>query len=358
MAEPTEPLSIDDARAILADADPEATYRAMLTLSRAGHSDVLQALPFNPSYDFHDPKVVRIEPEVHGLDTIGLYARAAFPDFDRLLLEPFSDPTRDDLLNHLRTLLLHDGGNVALVTNHGQTIDIALLLAALLTSLCAPERTFGVLGAHVDLDEIAPRCNVLVSRMVATRQALGIPALQVLQAACRTFLSIPQTASRRRVRLDRDLVRANNVVMRHELGEQLDHGGQLLLMAASGSQDVPLAGSLAKRARDSWLSLRSEEPPDVAQTLHLQPLYDGTMTLMESCDYVLPVAIALDRSAPCCVLGQMTRINQREDCHRVMEWIAGAHEEATGIPTVYHWHEDDLLTQVRSLADSFRRERQ
>ena len=28
---------------------------------------------------------------------------------------------------------------------------------------------------------------------------------------------------------------------------------------------------------------------------------------------------------------------------------AAAFTKATGIPTLYHWHEDDLLTQVRAL---------
>ena len=51
----------------------------------------------------------------------------------------------------------------------------------------------------------------------------------------------------------------------------------------------------------------------------------------------------------------MTRLTERDDCHRVMDWIAHAHQDATGVPTIYHWHEDDLLTQVRSLAESLRR---
>ena len=32
-----------------------------------------------------------------------------------------------------------------------------------------------------------------------------------------------------------------------------------------------------------------------------------------------------------------------------MEWIADAHEGATGMPTIYHRQENDLLTQIRSL---------
>ena len=47
------------------------------------------------------------------------------------------------------------------------------------------------------------------------------------------------------------------------------------------------------------------------------------------------------------VAGALTRVRTSEDCHDVMHWIASAHEHATGIDTVYHQREDDLLTQVR-----------
>ena len=50
----------------------------------------------------------------------------------------------------------------------------------------APDRSFGVLGQRTTLEEMADRCNVLVSRMVATRQAFNVPALQVLQSGTRT----------------------------------------------------------------------------------------------------------------------------------------------------------------------------
>ena len=345
---------LEAARKLLAGADPESSYKALLSLTRTGHSDLLQTLPYTQALDFHDPTCVKVDPDPQGLDAVDLYAHAAFPEFGRVLLDPFSDPRNDHLFNHLQHLLFHEGENVALVTNHGQIIDIALVLGALLTAMCNQDRTFGVLGERVDLDDLAPRINVLVSRMVATQAALGVPAMQVLQIGARTFLSIPQTASRRRAKLDSDLVRANNVVMRHELDAQMSKGGQLLAMAASGSQDLSMTAGVIKKARDAWLKRRGEEPPE-ASTLHLQPLYDGTMKLMQACDYVLPVAISLDPASPCCVLGEMTRLTDPDDCHRVMDWIAHAHQEATGVPTIYHWHEDDLLTQVRSLTDSLRR---
>jgi len=345
---------VEKAEALLAEADPEAVYKSMLGLTRTGHSDLLQTLPYTKALEFHDPTCVKVDPGPQGLDAVDLYAHAAFPEFDRILLEPFQDPRNDHLFNHLRSLMFLENQNVALVTNHGQIIDIALVLGAFLTAMCNSERTFGVLGKQVELDDLAARTNVLVSRMVATQAALGVPAMQVLQIGARTFLSIPQTASRRRAKLDSELVRANNVVMRHELEQQMAQGGQLLAMAASGSQDLSVTAGLIKKARDGWLKRRGEEPPERA-TLHLQPLYDGTIKLMEACDYVLPVAISLDPETPCCVLGEMTRLTERDDCHRVMDWIAHAHQEATGVPTVYHWDEDDLLTQVRSLGDSLRR---
>lgn len=339
---------------LLADLDPESAYKALLSLVRPGHHDLLQTLDYTPALEFHDPTCVKVDPDPSGLETVDLYAHAAFPEFDRVLAEPFADPRNDHLFNSVRNLLFHENQNVALVTNHGEIIDIALVLGAFLLAMCSPERTFGVLDERVELDELAERINVLVSRMVVTQAALGVPAMQVLQIGARTFLSIPQTASRRRAKLDADAARANNVVMRHELGEQLGKGGQILAMAASGSQDLSLAAGLMAKARNSWLKRRGDEPPEES-TLHLQPLYDGTMKLMQSCDYVLPVAISLDPAHPCCVLGEMTKLGEADDCHRVMDWIAAAHQEATGVPTLYHWHEDDLLTQVRSLAESFRR---
>jgi hypothetical protein len=349
------PDRISEATALLAAADPEATYKSLLQLSRPSHGEVLQALPYTKSLEFHDPRCVKVEPTPSGLETVELYARAAFPEFDSVLLEPFSSPRNDHLLNNVRHLLFNEGENVALVTNHGQIIDIALVIGALLGAMCPPDRTFGVLGARVPMEELAERINILVSRMVVTRQAFGVPAMQVLQTGGRSFLSIPQTASRRRARLDPAMVKANNVVMRHELDLQLAKGGQLLAMAASGSQDLSLAAGLMKKARTAWLKRRGEEPPEETRTLHLQPLYDGTITLMLSCRYVLPVAISMDPAAPACELGQLTRLREKDDCHRVMDWIAEAHQEATGVPTIYHWHEDDLLTQVRTLAESLRR---
>jgi hypothetical protein len=212
--------------------------------------------------------------------------------------------------------------------------------------MLAPGRSFGVLGEHTSLEELAEVSNVLVSRMVITRQAFNVPAIQVLQCGSRIFLSVPQTASRRRAKLETALVRANNILMRAALDAQLAQGGQLLAMAASGSQDLTIPG-LMKKARAAWRARRGDDPGE-APTLHLQPLYDGTLSLMQSCTYVLPVAICLDSSTPACVIGGLTRLNGKDDCHRIMDWIALAHQEATGTPTIYHWHEDDLLTQVRA----------
>ena len=232
--------TLEQAEELLGSVDPAAYYRMLTGLVRSSHSSVLQELPYTPALPFHDPACVVVEPDPSTVETIELYARAACPEFDRVLAAAFSDPARSDLLDALELLLVHEGANVALVTNHGQVIDIALVLAGLMSAMLRDQRRYGVLDERLEVDELARRCNVLVSRMVTTRQAFNVPALQVLQAATRTFLSVPQTANRRRAKLDPALVRANNLVMRTALDEQLARGGQLLAMAASGSQDLSL----------------------------------------------------------------------------------------------------------------------
>jgi len=338
--------TVELARELLESTDAQSYYRMLTSLVRPSHSSVLRELPYTSALSFHDPACVVVEPEPTTIDTLELYARAAYPDFDRVLLPAFADPGMDHLLTALYHLLAIEGENVAMVTNHGQIIDIALVIGALQSALMAPDRSFGVLGQRTTLEEMADRCNVLVSRMVTTRQAFNVPALQVLQSGTRTYLTVPQTQSRRRSKLDPELAKANNIVMRHELDERLAGGGQLLAMAASGSQDLMLP-KLMLKARAAWRQRRGEDPGETT-TLHLQPLYDGTVTLMRSCKYVLPIAISLDPAMPACVIGGLTQVREKNDCHRIMDWIALAHQEATGVPTIYHWHEDDLLTQVRA----------
>lgn len=334
------------ANELLAGTDPLSYYQMLSSMVRSSHSSILQDLAYNPAFDFHDPTCVVVDPDPTNVETLELYLRAAYPDVDKVITPTFADPANVHLLTALYHLLFTENANVALVTNHGQIIDIAIVIGALQSALLAPGRTFGVLGERTALDETADRMNVLVSRMVATRQAFNIPALQLLQSGARTYLTVPQTHSRRRSKLDPDLARANNLVMRHELHRRLAGGGQLLAMAASGSQDLMLP-KLMQKARAAWRQRRGDDPGETT-TLHLQPLYDGTIKLMRSCTYVLPVAICLDPSTPACVLGGLTRVSEDEDCHRIMDWIALAHQEATGVPTIYHWHEDDLLDQVRS----------
>ncbi len=340
--------AVDEARSLLASVEPVSYYRSLSSLVRTGHHSVLGELPYTPALEFHDPSCVVVPPRPTNLETIELYASAAYPDFDEVFRPVFRDPAVAGQLDALVQLVVGEQANVAVVTNHGQIIDIALVMGAMILGLCEPGRTFGVLGETIDVADLAERINVVVSRMVTTRQAFNVPAMQVLQCGARTFLSMPQTHSRRRAKLDPALVKANNLLVRHELDAQLARGGQILAMAASGSQDLSLAASMAQKVRAQWRARRGIDPVDTT-TLHLQPLYDGTMQLMLGCRYVLPIAVSLEPSAPAVVVGSLTRVREPDDCHRIMEWIADAHQGATTIPTIYHRHEDPLLTQVRAL---------
>ena len=338
---------IEAAKKLLLDADPATYHKSISGLLRGGSGSLLQPMPYSASRPYHSPSCVVVEPAQSGIETMQLYCHAAYRDFDKHLAEPFDAPELDHLISSVYHGLVNEGINIALVTNHGQIHDIALVLAALVLALCNEDRTFGVLGERTTLEEISLKSNLLLSRMVAATQVFSVPTTEVLQAMCRTFYSVPQTASRRRAKLDPELARANNLVMRDLLERQLSNGGQLLAMAASGSQDISLATGLARKVRSAWRQRRGEERSDTP-SLHLQPLYNGTIQLMLACHYVLPVAISLDGDHPACEVGGLTRVRTSEDCHDVMHWIAAAHEQATGIDTVYHQREDDLLTQVRA----------
>lgn len=340
--------AVDEARAVLAGADPVQYYKALSSLARTGHNSLLEPLAYNAGLEFHDPSCVVIEPRPAGTETIELYANAAYPDFP-WLLERFRDPIVAERLDAVYQLTFNEGSNVAVVTNHGQIIDIALVGGAMIDAMCSEGRTYGVLGESIEVDDLASRFNALISRMVTTRQAFNIPAMQVLQCGARTFLSVPQTHTRRRAKLDPAVVRANNQVMLHELDQRMSEGGQILAMAASGSQDLSVAVEMVQKIKAQWRQMRGAEPDDTAETVHLQPLYDGTMNMMLGCRFVLPIAVSLDPTHPALEVGSLTRVRQKDDCHRIMEWIADAHQQATGLPTLYHRQEDDLLTQVRAV---------
>lgn len=337
---------IEEARELLAATDPVAYYKALSSLARTGHNALLEPLAYTPALEFHDPSCVVIEPRPAGTETIELYANAAYPDFP-WLLERFRDPIVAERLDAVYQLTFNDASNVAVVTNHGQIIDIALVGGAMIDSMCSAGRAYGVLGESIEVEDLASRFNALISRMVTTRQAFNVPAMQVLQCGARTFLSVPQTQSRRRAKLDQAVVRANNQVMLHELDLRMSQGGQILAMAASGSQDLSVAVEMAQKLKAQWRQMRGVEPE--GDTVHLQPLYDGTINLMLGCRFVLPVAVSLDPAHPALEVGALTLVRDRDDCHRVMEWIADAHQVATGLSTIYHRQEDDLLTQVRSI---------
>ena len=343
--------AVEDARRLLEDADPVAYYKSLSNLVRTGHHAVLQPLPYSPALEFHDPACVVVEPKPSNVETVELYANAAYPGFDEVFRPVFRQPEVAAELTGLYQLLFGENANVAVVTNHGQIIDIALVMGAFILGMCEPGREFGVLGETLPIADLAARINVMVSRMVTTRQAFNVPAMQVLQCGARTFLSMPQTHSRRRAKLEPALVKANNLLVRHELDARLSGGGQILAMAASGSQDLSMAASMVQKVRSQWRNRRGIDPGNT-NTLHLQPLYDGTTQLMLGCRYVLPIAVSLEPSAPAVEVGQVTRVRDKDDCHRIMEWIADAHQQATGVPTIYHRQEDDLLTQVRSMVKS------
>ena len=338
---------IEVVRRQLAAADSEAFFKSVAGLARNGHGELLKVMDYKPDLPFHQADVISVQPAPETTATLHLYGQAAYPKFDKHLVAAFQAPKFDHLLASVHHALVHGNANIALITNHGEIIDIALVLGALTIAMCEQPRQYGVLGETIELADLVDRSNLLVSKMVATTEVFGIPTADVLSRFCRTYFSVPQTASRRRAKLDPDLAKATNALMRSELHARLGKGGQMLSMAASGSQDLKLAANLVNRLRHTWRQRRGVEPEN-APSLHLQPLYAGTIRLMLECRYVLPVSVSMNPAHPICEIGGLTSVQTEDDCHGIMEWIAATHERETGVNTVYHRVEDDLLSQVRA----------
>jgi hypothetical protein len=330
---------------LLAHADPKEYFDTVSGLARSDQSTLLSPLEFDPEAPFHSPLATLVEPDPQGIETVKVYARTVSPTFDEEITAPFIDPARADLITDIHHRLMVDGRNLALVTNHGDIADIALVLGGLTLAMCDGRR-YGVLEEELTQNDLAEHFNLMVSRMVTTRSAFGIPALSIISSMARTFLSLPQTHSRRRARIDPDLVRASNLLMRADLDRYLREGGQLLAMAASGSQDLSLAAHIASRVHKAWQAFRGEDHD--GPSMHLQPLYPGTINIMLECEDILPLAVCRDPKNPTTVLGSITRVQTEDDCHRVMDWIASAHQRGTGITTIYHDSEDALLSNIRA----------
>ena len=123
--------SVERALRLLEEADPAAYHKSISGLLRTGPGALLQPMPYSAARPYHHPSCVVVEPDQTGIETVELYCHAAYPEFDQHLARPFDAPELDHLIANVYHGLVYEGINIALVTNHGQLHDIALVLSAL-----------------------------------------------------------------------------------------------------------------------------------------------------------------------------------------------------------------------------------
>ena len=137
---------------------PSPTTKALSGLARQGPTQVLEPLPYRSNLDFHDPTCVVVDPARPTPTRSSCSPNAAAPT-SRGCSAGFRDPVVAERLGAVYQLVFNEGANVAVVTNHGQIIDIALVGGA------ADRRHAGrthlrVLGEQIEVDDLAERFNV------------------------------------------------------------------------------------------------------------------------------------------------------------------------------------------------------
>lgn len=257
-----------------------------------------------------DSHWVEGDPQHAGLvEIIATQAESRFPIFMEQLKSPESQA-------QLKTCgeILKRGNNIMLVTNHGDTIDIALALA----------------GPYCQLDQLgySHKTGIIISKMISRIGYIldpstpSIPAVDALKLACDdVFLSFPRTESMRKSKVFSfvpDHIDRHNKKIRSLIADrQTDDTGYLLGVAGSGSTDKPLENDL-----DTYL---------------MGGLSVGTMNMMQdSRTFVLPMAVWLHDEQPIFKFCALRSVTSPEEAHGVMQDIAQTlNQEVSGKKFIY-----------------------
>ncbi len=300
-------------QAQLVEFDPAVTYELLADLASA-HTEtgVLRPMAYDATKPYHRLENVFFPATPIANANLAPYGPAAHSAFP-VIQEAWHRERK--LLSVLAAMYLQ-GMNFALVTNHSNIIDIALVVGALRLEI----------EPWLPADVFASRTTLVISRGIASTQAsfpgLGtLPTLEVIQLMCNVATSFPTTTTVRRRSFPPELVRASNELTKLEIQYQRSQpGGQVLAVAPSAS-------------RDRFLHI------DRLARVVMQPLKNGTMDMMQG--LVIPVAVILDpphgspKSASCTIL-EPTYCTSYSDCHQLMSQVALMCHEKTLVPHEYH----------------------
>jgi hypothetical protein len=228
------------------------------------------------------------------VDTIAGLAEPRFPS----ILEAAGSEKAAPAMNETAEIL-QKGGNVIIVTNHGELTDIAFAEAALYSTIAKREIDFA--SAII----ISKMVSMVGFKIVPDQPA--VPAATALSWLCNdVYLTFPRTDSIQNSSIGQNMERivsAHNTQVMSAVKKRLGEGGVMLAMAPSGTRDKMIKGT------DKY---------------GLDKVNRGTARIMQTeGSKVLPVAIWLKDKEPFFEICDKPReITSDDEAHEVMHDIA------------------------------------
>lgn len=303
---------------------PES-YGKLIELARP-HIDanrLFEALPYDPGSPIHDLATVSLEPAPSSVTEIKELLDTAYRDWREVILPAFDERLVNEIINRIRI----DRSPLSLLLAHERIEDVAFVAAAFVV----------LVSERIPYEELIQRMHLVISSIIRTVGAFGEPAAEILRKIGWVHFSFPRTESIRRSGFTEELVSAANRLMRMEVGRSPNR-----VMAVAGPGSVDRVFSLPARL----MTFLPEEYKDRHTTSHIQPVRAGTAKLLEG--YTLPVAAVFSGDRQFCRVGQVTWVNNLENVHALMQWIADERHSHTLVPTYYH-REPSRITKIARL---------
>lgn len=264
----------------------------------------MQLLPIDiEAYPGQGLDAYRIEGSPHHAGAVEIIATSAenrFPEYMQGL-----QSSENKKIVDFSGEILKSGGNIMLVTNHGDTVDIGLAHAGFYAAL--------------DRADYRMKTGMIISKMITRvayildKNSPAIPATDALKLICDdVFLSFPRTESMRRSKMFSfipDHIDNHNRKLRGDIEQRQDEGGYLLAVAGSGTTDKP--------------------SKDDENTYEMGQLSQGTIDMMKHPHtLVVPMAVWLkDEKAVFEFCSNPRAVSNEAEAHKVMQDIAAKLEE-------------------------------
>ena len=281
------------------------------------HSDKIAYLQV-AQYDTENPlhQLDTIFAQYSEIDTASMQelVEKFFPGFSEIMVEPYADKPK--LLDALQKKREADK-DVAIVTEHESLMDVVYV-------------TLGyniALAKHTgeDFSEIAKRTHLIVSRTILSMDVVDeegeiTDAANLLRFVGNLYFTLPDSERIRESGISQSTIDANNRRAMRKLIEQKSklRNGSIVAVAAPGTVD--------KTIRKIDGSVHS---------VVINTVSGKTSKFLQRFDSVLPVAAAVEGDKKFCIPGDLKKINDNYETHRIMIDIAGTRQWATGLPVRY-----------------------